>query len=301
MIFEPNKRLLIGASSPVGFFYAREREKGRPAPILESPLSYCLLYDEIWFLSRQICPYNMESLDFVHFVDEELRPKGLSKDAVAQKDIRELGSFPWEAWTGVIDATIGRRWNYDNHARPLKFGEFTLLPTPGRYENLLVDRFVAAEYQMDLVENTANAIWSKEFDENQLRLGVSERLLQAKIASLQTLDGPWHPGIHDLRSDRLLKSYRRRLQNVSGLDHISDLDARVSELSEEFERITEKIVQDHFDTMSLGKSAAMFLLGLIPVAGNIIGGAGLLKEVAHKLEARKNKGWVGFLGKAEIK
>ena len=122
MIFEPNKRLLIGASSPVGFFYARSDEKGRPAPILESPLSYCLLYDEIWFLSRQVCPYNMEELDFVHFVDEELCPEGLSRDAIPEKDIRELGSFPWEAWTRVIDATIGRRWNYDNHARTLKFG-----------------------------------------------------------------------------------------------------------------------------------------------------------------------------------
>ena len=175
------------------------------------------------------------------------------------------------------------------------------MPTPGRYENLLVDRFLAAEYRMDLVENTANAIWSKEFDKGQLQLSVSERLLQARVASLQTLDGPWHPVIHDLRTDSLLKSYRRRIQNVSGLDDISDLDARVGELSDEFERVTKQIVQDHFDTMSLGKSAAMFLVGLIPVVGNIIGGAGLLKEIADKIEARKNRGWVAFLGKAERK
>ena len=64
MPFQTSKKLLIGVSSPVGYFYARASEKGRPAPILETPLSYFLLYDEIWFFSRKICPYNMERLDF---------------------------------------------------------------------------------------------------------------------------------------------------------------------------------------------------------------------------------------------
>lgn len=69
-------RVLIGVSSPLGYFYLRADEKGRPAPILESPLSYGLLYDEVWFLSRKLCPYNMEKLDFVNFVDEDLCPEG---------------------------------------------------------------------------------------------------------------------------------------------------------------------------------------------------------------------------------
>jgi hypothetical protein len=85
------KRLLIGSSSPVGYYYERAKDKGRPAPIPESPLSYLLLYEEIWFLSRTLCPYNMENLDFVHFVDEELLPKGLPRDAIPQSDFRPMG------------------------------------------------------------------------------------------------------------------------------------------------------------------------------------------------------------------
>lgn len=291
-------RLLIGVSSPVGYFYLREREMGRPAPILESPLSYVLLYDEIWFLSRKLCPYNMEHLDFVHFVDEELCPEGLPMDALHDFEKPDYGTFPWEEWKAIIMNTIGHRWNYDNHARQLKFGELSLLPTPGQYVNLLVDRHVATSYGMDLVENSANAIWSRHFDENELRLSISEKLLTSPITSLQTIDGPWHDSMTDLRNDRLLKEYRKKIQTVS-TDDIRCVDQRVAELSKEFEKITRKIVQQHLDTTGLFKSTVMFLIGLVPYIGNIVGAGGLLKDVHDNIKARKEKGWVGFLGKAQ--
>src|SRR5512142_979260 len=104
MLFQTSKRLLIGVSSPVGYFYARVNEKGRPAPILETPLSYCLLYDEIWFFSRALCTHNMEGVYFVHFVDEELEPGGLPKDTIRGTQTGPMGPFPWEAWNGVIDS-----------------------------------------------------------------------------------------------------------------------------------------------------------------------------------------------------
>lgn len=205
------KRLLVGASSPVGYFYLRERECGRPAPILESPFSYCLFYDELWFLSRKISPYNMEHLDFVHFVDEDFCREGLPQDVFREVERPSFGELPWEYWEKVIANTIGLRWMYDNHGRAVKFGELELLPTPGRYENLLIDRYIATKYDMDLVENSVNAIWSKTFDETELQLKISEKLLHSSIACLQTVDGPWHPAIAELRNDGLLKQYRRKI------------------------------------------------------------------------------------------
>lgn len=296
-----SKRLLIGASSPVGYFYLQAGEKGRPAPILESPLSYLLLYEEVWFLSRQLCPYNMEKLDFVHFVDEELQPEGLPEDAIPKDILREYGPFPWDTWKDVIGSTIGLRWSYDNHARRLKFGELHLLPSPGRYESLLVDRFVATEFGMDLVENTANAVWSQDLDEQTFKTTVSEKLLSSSFTSLQTIDGPWHPAIADLRSDSLLKSYRRRIELVENSTDLLEVDKRLTELSVEFDSVTRKIVEEHYNTSSLGKSTASFLVGLMPAVGNAIGALGLAKEVSDKLIARRNSGWVGFLGRANSK
>ncbi len=299
MPFQTSKKLLIGVSSPVGYFYARASETGRPAPILEAPLSYFLLYDEIWFFSRKICPYNREGLDFVHFVDEELERKGLPKDAIPQEETGPVGPFPWEAWNGVIDATIGRRWSYDNHSAPLPFGELGLLPTPGRYENLLVDRYLAAQHGMDLVENTANAMWSKELEQKSLQMTVSERLMGARITSLQTMDGPWHPMIGGLRNDSLLKSYRNKIGDIAQIDSLADLDTRVQELSDEFERVAARIVAEHFDLASLGTSTIELLLGLIPATGVIAGIGGFAKDVVEKMYARHKDGWVGFLGRAK--
>jgi hypothetical protein len=295
-----NKRLLIGASSPLGYFYGFDREKlhGKPAPILESPLSYSLLYDEIWFLNRKVCPHNMENLDFVHFVDEDLMPEGLPKDFFNTVESNPFGQFPWENWKESIKNTIGLRWNFDNHSRSTKFGELLLTPTPGNYQNLVIDRYIATTHGMDLVENSANSIWSQKVDKDQLQLSVSEKLLVSPIISLQTIDGPWHPEIANLREDSLLKKYRQKIQTVT-IDEISEIDKRVGELSKEFEKISSKIVTQHFETNGLFVSAAMFLIGLIPVLGNIAGGGQVLKDIHDKIKLREEKGWVGFLGKAK--
>lgn len=44
--------------------------------------------------------------------------------------------------------------------------------------------------------------------------------------------------------------------------------------------------------VSVSKGVIMFLLVLIPGAGNAIGTIGLLKEIADKLAARREAGWV---------
>ncbi|SCY42801.1 hypothetical protein SAMN05216420_10652 [Nitrosospira sp. Nl5] len=96
----------------------------------------------------------------------------------------------------------------------------------------------------------------------------------------------------------MLKEYRKKIQTVS-IDDIRDVDRRVAELSKEFEKITCQVVQQHFETTGLYKSTAMFLVGLVPYVGNIIGAGGLLKEIYDTIKARKEKGWIGFLGKAQ--
>ena len=300
MRFRKRSKLLIGASSPVGYYYALSNDYDRPAPILESPFSYMLLYDELWFLTKAICPYNMVDLDFVHFVDEELLPKGLPKDFLIQVDEpEEFGVFPWEEWKKIISRTIGLRWNYDNHARSLDFGELKILPTPTRFENMLLDRYIATEYDMDLVENTANAIWSKKFDEKQLKINVSEHLVASYVASFQSIGGPWHPSIDDLRTDDLLKNYRGKIESISDVKELNDVGRRVTELSIEYKNITSKIRDQYFDTTSLWDGVLEFLIGLVPVTGNLVGVAGLTGDIINKMQSRKEDGWVGFLGRIE--
>jgi hypothetical protein len=297
-------KLLIGASSPVGYYYARESEERRPGPILEAPLSYMLLYDQLWFLSRKLCPYNMEQLDFVHFVDEDLCPEGLSRDALASEVPGEPFAFPWDTWKNTIAATIGLRWSYDNHARGLKFGELGLLPTPGRYENLIVDRLIASRYDMDLAENTPNAAWSRQYEQDHLQMSISERMLSARLTSLQTIDGPWHDSIADLRSDRLLKTYRNKISGIDSITNSAELDNRLQSLSDEFERETRKIVSEHFETMNICTNTLLYLISILPIigtVGTILGGGKLVQEIIQKRRQRRERGWVGFLSSVEQK
>lgn len=41
-----------------------------PNPIIESPLGVMILYDELIFLCKSVCPNNMRNLPYVKFVDE---------------------------------------------------------------------------------------------------------------------------------------------------------------------------------------------------------------------------------------
>ena len=66
----------IGLSYPLLYDYNHQADKSpndlysSPNPIIESPLGLMILFDEILFLCRSVCPNNMRQLPYVKFVDE---------------------------------------------------------------------------------------------------------------------------------------------------------------------------------------------------------------------------------------
>src|SRR5215204_5796630 len=67
---------LVGLSTPIAFDYGVEATRtladvaSSPNPILDSPFGLMLLYDELWFVCRSLCPENMRGCSFVRFLDE---------------------------------------------------------------------------------------------------------------------------------------------------------------------------------------------------------------------------------------
>jgi len=293
------KKLLIGASSPVAYSYVTERELGRPSPVLESPVTYCLLYEEVWFLTRKLCPPELEKQNFVHFVDEELSPK-LPFDRVPESERNALPNWNWEEWQKTIDIITGdgRKWRCDNHARGLDFGGVPILPTPGSSANLFIDRFIATTYGFELVENTPNARASAAFDRQLLRISVSERLLAPRIGTPRAPFGFWHPCIAELRSDAFLKAFRRKVGEIEIAD-VAELEAKVSEISKAYEEQLRKSLRERFSSADMVFSTAAFLFGLIPVVGQIAGGSDWLRMMVTKIHDRKENAWAAFLGSVE--
>ena len=67
----------VGLSTPLFYDYHFPATKApsdlssSPNPILDSSFGIMLLFDEIWFLCRSLCPDNMRSLSYVKFMDEQ--------------------------------------------------------------------------------------------------------------------------------------------------------------------------------------------------------------------------------------
>jgi hypothetical protein len=72
----------VGLSGPLFYDYGHLATPGpadmqsSPNPILDSPYGLLLLFDELWFLTRSVCPENMRELDYVRFLDEAGDPAG---------------------------------------------------------------------------------------------------------------------------------------------------------------------------------------------------------------------------------
>jgi hypothetical protein len=70
-----SRKAYIGLSSPLAYFYDHEQkhfhEPWRWNPIIESPQGLVTLFDELYFLSRALCPVSLRKESYVKFLDED--------------------------------------------------------------------------------------------------------------------------------------------------------------------------------------------------------------------------------------
>jgi hypothetical protein len=230
-------------------------------------------------------------------VDEELRPEGIAKDELPALGDQRLPSWDWPTWETHVDQILGnhREWRCDNAGRPFTYGEIPLLPTPGSAVNLLVDKFLCSQYGMDLAENTPNAVANGVFDEELLKLTLSQRLLATKIPSRYSPQGPWHPVVADIRSDPFLKDFRRKIQSSEGLENLESIDETLRELCGEYEKQVRESVVQRFRTADIYYSTASFILGFLPVVGEIVSTTEWGSNLIQKIRDRREHGWVAFV------
>lgn len=134
------RKAFVGLSGPLFFdyqhhFLADASDPGpSPNPILDSPAALALLYDEVWFLCRALCPESMRGQPYVRYVLEDpamrKRLAGFEMDESANDEFLEHARHHLRTPHLITDydASVygtGAKWwktqgsAIDNHGYPL--------------------------------------------------------------------------------------------------------------------------------------------------------------------------------------
>ena len=302
----------IGLSTPVFFDYGTPASRTRadvqssPNPILDSPFGLMLLYDELWFLCRSLCPENMRGLDFVRFVDEEgMLPEidDLDPWALAKERAPEIDEM-YERRAGFIGMPDPRAlridWDAkaDNHTHSLRIGPLTVSANAGDPRLILFDLEVVRRLARSGVELVGNT-WSQGLLDVR-NTAPPEALVHAltidRIPNYQMRLGPYHPVIAEARSDRFLVDFRRWASDLSPetpTGQLGELKVRVERGLEEAQA---QLFLAHLDPRatyySIGKTVLTSLAdAVVPLVG---AGSQVYADLRHDRRVRDDR-WQGFL------
>ncbi|CUH50695.1 hypothetical protein [Shimia marina] len=241
----------VGFSAPVGYDYEYPAEKtaqdtrSSPNPILVGVTGLLILFDEIWFPCRSICPQSMRSLDYVKFVNEEFDSLHLDDKQVAPLleempqhiPLKELHP---EGYSRFMELHYGSG-RPDNHTHALSVFGATLGGDPSP-RNLIRDMLLLDMISEDLtpvfngltrkIPYPDEFLWQKRDDEDH-SLRIADRALT--IAGLYDLTGhagPYHPVFEELREHEFIQSFRKWIRGEASSLHNRSIDDVVAEIEE---------------------------------------------------------------------
>lgn len=282
-----------------------------PNPVLAAPVSLMLLYDEIWFLTRSLCPENLRGSSFVRFLDEngaldDMDPVDARKwmdlnagDNRAYQIIRE--EF-FDHYKDVLRST-GVYWDNacDNHTHGLRVGPFKgVNANSAAFASLLFDLYVYDKLERPYVDLVTNPYLEKCLERSVFpagKLSFSERLIGPRLINWQSPEGPYHPEIEDLRYHRYLEDYRKWLgqYNVK-FDEREARERQEAVQREMYDEMKKALLQKLDNGLFVKNSALMLTKALLDIpshgfAGHTLDAAEAIKKTLETKPLR----WQGFL------
>jgi len=227
----PDMRIAyVGLSSPVFYDYKVEASRtasddySSPNPILESPFGLMLLFDEIWFLCKSLCPENMRHLPYVKFLDQTKLLPNLKRGKYSElRDIQEQilnskGIKPRKKTVSYnfVRRHIGIYWDAgaDIHTHELTIAGKKFSASP-RVENLFFDMeivhhlSVTTTHEVELITNSFSENLLETAENSVLRTKLAEVLTIDNVPNYLTPLGPYHPVIEEVRENSYLKDFRK--------------------------------------------------------------------------------------------
>ncbi|MCI8485110.1 MAG: hypothetical protein HFH41_12350 [Lachnospiraceae bacterium] len=309
-----NKRIAyIGLSYPLLYDYQNQAKRSgndlsdSPNPIIESPLGLMILYDELWFLCKSLCPSNMRKLPYVRYVDEmfpNLYYEGVDafKESI-DLSVKQQSGLSYE---NILDRmNLKKRRGIDTHTHEIRIGNVAVYGNGG-IDNLLFDLYVfmaLKEQSTADIELIANSRFCmNEFVQSNYDLGVVEKIVIPDIPNYLSKEGPYHPCMEELRENTYLTDFRKwvtehhnHIQNSEVDEICRDVNKTIKDTEE---KILNKYLKDHnkyafFRSSGTTIIKTAFGIASIPFSiADAFFGIAIAGKNAHRVS---NDRWQGFV------
>ncbi len=318
------RRAYIGLSSPTAYFYDHEqkyfKEPWRWNPILESPQGLITLFDEIWFLSRALCPVSLRRESYVKFLDEDSSYTPLIKALTEILNTQHLdglvSSYPtienfidigsqypkeqFKRYGQVIEAIYGRPYGsdapIDNHSHEIELCGLSVSGNSMRLELLAYDIAFLSSAGIRNIELITNSFNSAAFIAKPTtiqNIQVAHGITIKRVPFLQSPNGPVIKRIEAIRESNFLIDFRNKILSSENPENFADL---VANIETEFQNYRNYVLLQLQNNSKIGTSIANNAISF--VIGGFIPGVGEIKSIRSDAESRKFS-WTGFLADIE--
>lgn len=313
------RKAYVGLSTPIAYNQNVICRNGHPNPIIDAPIGLFLLYDEIWFLSRSLCPHNMQKLPYVYFLDEEYDESEVQKldldsimimaDKIMPTHLEqgvlwspystipnELSTQANSAYKNAISLNTNGSWSLSVGGNNTSVYENVFFPEPAPDEfNKYYDDKISEHFGFDLITNSLTSYMGVVKLLGGSKLNLTEKIITNSIPNFQFEEGPYHPMVEDMRSDPYLNSFREKVSTITEISSPTDIDGLCKDLDRQLNLYHDELVLKNLSKSQVFKGALAAIVGQVPIVGNVVslldGGVKMRDSVRN----RRNYGWAGFI------
>lgn len=304
----PKKRkAFIGLSTPIGFDYNHNARRtnadqsSSPNPILNSPFGLMLLYDEIVFLTKSLCPENMRNLPYVTFLDKTPKLPNINEIANEKKnkDFSHIPNLDFHSVMSTFTETLQEAratWltGIDNHTHGLKIGNFHGVANCTK-DNFLIDLMICHQLNdpnLELIVNSRFHDNTNNWDAQDL----AEIIVISDIPNYLTPQGPYHESIDEIRENIYLKDFRNWIINQSKNPNKKEITEIKKSVENELIKAQHDVFIKNLESQncykSIGKAVLSDLAGLaVPLLGTAEATVNAIKSKPE----HNNMKWQGFV------
>jgi len=317
------RRAFIGMSGPLAYDYKQAEKYGYPNPILEGSLGLLILYDELIFLTPQLCPVDMLGLSYVSFLSTRAefaaKMKSVFQNVEAAADVMEqrIGDIetPFATYRPALTKVTGMPWQYDGSTSPFipdihsqgvlldEERNLSINAASARPRNVIIDWMIVKLFRLEdceVVSNSGNQIFYSKLqiggipaDEN---IALGHALVMRELPNYLGPEGPYHKCMEELRSHTFIADARTYIDDLSRRGSQLDVDQLAEAIVVLAQKTRNEVFQKHLKGLNEYKTVAT--VGLKEVANHAIPLSGAVVDL---LEARNVQNearairWSGFI------